>query len=84
MVNTEARFPIGLISGLGGVFFYDGGNVYNNINLHQLATDYTNSIGVGLRYKTPVGPIRFDVGYRLTRIPGVQAVQYFVTVGQSF
>jgi outer membrane protein insertion porin family len=84
IVNTEARFPLGLMSGLGGVFFYDGGNVYNNINLHQLASDYTNTIGVGLRYKTPVGPIRFDVGYRLTRIPGVQALQYFVDVGQSF
>lgn len=84
IVNTEARFPLGLLSDLGGVLFYDGGNVYNNINLHQLASDYTNTIGVGVRYRTPVGPIRFDVGYRLTRIPGVQALQYFVTVGQSF
>lgn len=84
IVNTEARFPLGLLSGLGGAFFYDGGNVYTNINLRQLASDYTNTIGAGLRYKTPVGPIRFDVGYRLTPIPGVEALQYFVTVGQSF
>jgi outer membrane protein insertion porin family len=41
-------------------------------------------VGIGVRYKTPVGPVRFDVGYRLTNVPGVKATQYFVTLGQSF
>jgi outer membrane protein assembly factor BamA len=84
ILNTEARFPTKIIKDLGAVLFYDGGNVYSNINLRQFVDDYTNSIGVGLRYKTPVGPVRFDVGYRLTSVPGVQATQYFVTLGQSF
>lgn len=84
LANTEARFSLPLLPNLGGVLFYDGGNVYNNINLPQLADNYTNTIGAGLRYRTPVGPVRFDVGYRLTSIPGVKALQYFVTIGQSF
>jgi outer membrane protein insertion porin family len=84
ILNSEARFPIKPIPNLGGVFFYDGGNVYQNINFRQWANDYTNTVGVGLRYHTPVGPIRFDVGYRLTSIPGVKSMQYFVTLGQSF
>jgi outer membrane protein assembly factor BamA len=84
ILNSEARFPLKVINNLGGVFFYDGGNVYTNINFRQLIDDYTNTIGFGVRYKTPVGPVRFDIGYRLTNVPGVKATQYFVTLGQSF
>jgi outer membrane protein insertion porin family len=82
--NSEARFPLPIYPGLGGVLFYDGGNAYSNINLRQFADDFTHSVGVGIRYQTPVGPIRFDVGYRITNIPGLQATQYFVSIGQSF
>jgi outer membrane protein insertion porin family len=82
--NSEGRFPIPLKEGLGGVVFYDGGNVYSNINFHQFTNNYTNSVGIGVRYNTPVGPIRFDVGYRINNIPGLKSTQYFVTLGQSF
>lgn len=82
--NSEARFSLPIRSGLGGVVFYDGGNVYSDINLRQFADDFTHSVGVGIRYQTPVGPVRFDIGYRLTSVPGVRADQYFVTLGQSF
>ncbi len=84
IVNSEARFPLPIRKELGGVIFYDGGNVYSNINLRQFADDFTHSVGVGVRYQTPVGPVRFDVGYRITSVPGVKATQYFVTLGQSF
>jgi outer membrane protein insertion porin family len=84
IVNSEARFPIPLKQGLGGAIFYDGGNVYSNINFHQFTSDFTHSVGIGLRYQTPVGPARFDVGYRITNVPGVNSTQYFVTLGQSF
>ena len=53
--NSEARFPTKIINNLGAVVFYDGGNVYSSINLSQLADDYTNTLGIGLRYRTPVG-----------------------------
>ena len=84
IVNSEARFPLPIKKGLGAALFYDGGNVYANINFRQFGEDFTHSVGVGLRYETPVGPVRFDVGYRLSTIPGVDRTQYFVTLGQSF
>ena len=84
IVNSEARFPLPIKKSLGGVVFYDGGNVYSNISFRQFTQDFTHSVGVGVRYQTPVGPVRFDVGYRITSVPGVKATQYFVTLGQSF
>ncbi len=84
IVNSEARFPLPLKKGLGAAVFYDGGNVYSNISIKQFGDDFTHSVGVGLRYDTPVGPVRFDVGYRITSVPGIKATQYFVTLGQSF
>jgi len=84
IVNSEGRFPIPLKSGLGGVVFYDGGNVYSAVNFRQFYNNYTNSIGFGIRYHTPVGPIRIDIGHNLNSPPGVNATQYFVTLGQAF
>jgi outer membrane protein insertion porin family len=84
ILNSEARFPIPLKSGLGGVIFYDGGNVYSNISFHQFTSNYTNSVGFGFRYHTPVGPLRIDIGHNLNAPPGVRATQYFVTLGQAF
>ncbi|MCU1239780.1 MAG: outer membrane protein [Candidatus Acidoferrum typicum] len=84
IVNSEGRFPIPLKSGLGGVVFYDGGNVYSAVNFRQLHNSYTNSIGFGIRYRTPVGPVRIDIGHNLNSPPGVKATQYFVTLGQAF
>jgi outer membrane protein insertion porin family len=84
ILNSEARFPLGLIKSLGGVIFYDGGNVYSAINIRNFADNYTNTVGIGLRYSTPIGPVRIDVGRNLNPVPGISATQYFITIGQAF
>jgi translocation and assembly module TamA len=65
--NVELRTRLTTVRGmgLGGVTFLDGGDVTNRGemdigNLHWAA-------GAGLRLFTAVGPVRFDVGYRLNR-----------------
>jgi outer membrane protein assembly factor BamA len=84
ILNSEVRFPLYITKALGGVVFYDGGNVYSAINLPSLFDNYTNTVGVGLRYSTPIGPVRFDIGRNLNPVPGINAWQYYITVGQAF
>jgi outer membrane protein assembly factor BamA len=84
IVNSEGRFPLPVYKGLGGVVFYDGGNVYNRIGFSRFFTDYSNSVGLGLRYQTPVGPIRIDVGHNFNPVPGLKSTNLFITLGQSF
>jgi outer membrane protein assembly factor BamA len=53
---------------LGGVLFLDAGNVWAN-SMDVKLSDLRYSIGPGLRYQTPIGPIRFDFGWQLNPIP---------------
>jgi outer membrane protein assembly factor BamA len=82
--NSELRIPLPIKKGLSFVTFYDGGNVFNRIGFHEFGRNYTNSVGVGARYATPVGPIRVDIGHNLNGLPGVKSTQVFVTLGQAF
>ena len=69
---------------LGGVIFYDGGNVYQHIRLGDLIDNYTNTVGFGIRYSTPIGPVRVDIGHNLNPVSGIKSTQFFVTLGQAF
>jgi outer membrane protein insertion porin family len=69
--STELRFPL-FGENVGGVLFHDMGNVYSTIDqisfrFHQTSNQDFNymvqAVGFGIRYKTPVGPIRVDLSY---------------------
>lgn len=71
--STELRFPL-IGDNIGGVLFHDCGNIYPSLdkisfrvrqdNLQDF--DYmAHAVGFGLRYRTPIGPIRVDLGYSL-------------------
>jgi outer membrane protein assembly factor BamA len=84
ILNSELRIPVPIKKGLSVVTFYDGGNVFQPIAFASVRQKYTNSVGIGFRYATPVGPVRFDIGHNLSPIPGIRATQYFITLGQAF
>jgi outer membrane protein assembly factor BamA len=67
-VSEEMRAE--LSGNLGLVFFLDAGNVWEDRSSLSLG-DLRYDIGPGFRYRTPVGPIRFDFGYQLNPIPGL-------------
>ncbi len=62
--NVEFLFPLIREAGVKGVLFYDAGNAYDdeeNMDLGQLR----QSVGYGIRWYSPVGPIRLEYGYIL-------------------
>jgi len=84
IINSEARIPLPIKQGLGFVVFYDGGNVFPTVGFHDFTSLYSNNVGLGLRYATPVGPVRIDLGHNLNPVPGVKSTQYFISIGQAF
>jgi outer membrane protein insertion porin family len=83
--NVELRTPI--TKALGVVGFIDAGNVFartTDIDLGELRS----SAGFGVRYKSPVGPIRIDLGFKLGRhvVGGVREplTALHLSLGQAF
>ncbi len=79
--SLETRFPI--FKDLRGVVFFDYGNIYAKEWDFRLG-DLKYAPGVGLRYDTPIGPIRFDVGYALNPEPEFSRTQFWISIGQAF
>jgi outer membrane translocation and assembly module TamA len=87
--STELRVPVW--GKLGGVLFLDGGNVWSkswDINVNDLRYD----VGPGLRYNTPIGPVRADLAWQLNPIPGLlvngepqpRRFRFHFSIGQAF
>jgi len=73
MNQTELRFPL-LGENIGGVLFHDMGNVFSNVSRISFRTDQhgltdfdymVHAVGFGVRYRTPIGPVRLDLAYSI-------------------
>ena len=81
MENLELRTSLGKNFGL--VTFLDGGNVWVKTGDIKLA-DVKFTAGLGLRYNTPVGPIRIDYGQKLQKEKGESAGELHFSIGHAF
>jgi outer membrane protein insertion porin family len=78
--NLELRTSLG--KGIGLVTFLDSGNVWQRIG--DIDGSLKHAVGVGLRYNTPVGPVRVDYGYKLKKEEGLSRGELFFSIGQAF
>lgn len=81
IVNLEARYKI--TDEIGIVPFLDGGMVYED-PLPRIIGDMRWGAGLGLRYYTPIGPVRLDVATPLNPVDGDPPLQLYISIGQSF
>ena len=78
--NSELIFPLSRELGLRGAVFYDGGSGWGD----RFDFDWRHSVGVGIRWLSPAGPIRVDWGYNLDPRDDERQSVWAFTMGTQF
>ncbi len=74
IINFEVEFPLVNAVGIRGVVFADAGSSLGRNSPYTLRLDFLNpdlanvlrsSVGFGFRWRSPIGPLRFEWGYPL-------------------
>lgn len=84
LFNFEMTFPlIADLRYLNGTLFYDVGDVFSKRSQVSLR-GLENALGLGLRYRTPLGPIRLELAWNLNPIEEKQNPLVILTIGNVF
>lgn len=83
VLNAEVRTA--LSRDLGVVAFMDGGNVFSRVSAIRLP-ELRASLGAGLRYRSPIGPLRVDFGWKLggLRVTDSRRWEFHFSIGEAF
>jgi len=85
LLNGELRFPVW--KKVGAVVFVDGGNVFRRVNEFDIG-ELRGSYGFGIRYHSPIGPVRVDLGFKMDRRIVAGALEpltvFHFSLGQAF
>ncbi|MDO5528231.1 MAG: autotransporter assembly complex family protein [Paracoccus sp. (in: a-proteobacteria)] len=79
-LSAEARFWVR--ENIGVVAFADAGQVWSGGSFSG-SSDWIAGAGAGLRYRTPIGPLRFDIATPL-RGETDNRIQLYLGLGQAF
>ncbi|MFT5375571.1 MAG: outer membrane translocation and assembly module TamA [Candidatus Latescibacterota bacterium] len=80
-VQSEVRFP--LRRNMGGLAFFDAGEVWEKVGAIKLA-ELRPGCGGGLRYRAPIGLVRFDLGVHGDSGSWGQRLEFYFGIGQGF
>jgi outer membrane protein assembly complex protein YaeT len=82
VVSVEVRQQ--LRGNIEGALFTDWGNVVDDYNDYFQFPNFRGAIGVGLRYRLPIGPVRVDAGWNPDPRPDEDSYAVHFSVGMSF
>lgn len=81
LANIEYRYPIAW--GLQGVFFFDTGNVFDDYDEVSFS-NLKGTLGLGIRFMTPVGPVGVDYGYNILKTSSDPSSRWSFVIGHTF
>ncbi len=81
ILNLEYMFP--LVGSLKGLVFFDTGAAFDNGQMISLGP-MRQSVGLGLRFVTPFGPLKVDLAYKLDKRKDESAFKTYFSVGSLF
>lgn len=84
--NFELEAPIVKAAGVSGVVFFDAGNAFGDAwgvgAVNPL--DLRFSFGAGIRWRSPIGPLRFEYGIPIAPLPGERKSVFDFSIGSFF
>ncbi|HEX6141487.1 MAG TPA: autotransporter assembly complex family protein [Geminicoccaceae bacterium] len=83
LLELAGEFRINLTETIGAVAFVDSGAAFE-APLPDFSEDLRFGAGAGLRYFSPIGPLRLDVGVPINRRDEDDAFQIYLSIGQAF
>ncbi len=82
IMSAEWIFPLIKNMGLRGVVFYDAGRAFDDNE--NLSFDLRQSVGFGIRWKSPMGPLRVEWGFNLSPEDDEKASVWDFSIGTFF
>lgn len=83
LATVEVLFPLVESIGMRGVFFFDAGNAFERMSDFSIS-DFRTDAGGGIRWNSPLGPLRIECGYNLDPEPGESNYQFQFSAGAFF